>query len=99
MAIITTGSFGKTLWPGVNAWWGKSYNEYETEYDKIFTKSSSKKAYEEDVSVSSFGLLIQKGEGAPVSYDTEQQGFLDRYTHATYALGFIITKEMNEDEQ
>lgn len=95
---INTGSFGKALWPGVNAWYGKAYDEYETEWDKIFTKHTSKKAYEEDVSISPFGYAAQKSEGGSVSYDTEQQGFLDRYTHAIYGLGFIITKEMYEDD-
>jgi hypothetical protein len=96
---INTGNFGKALWPGVNAWYGKAYDEFDTEYDSIFSQSNSKKAYEEDMSVSSFGLAQQKGEGAPVSFDSEIQGFLDRYTHATYALGFTITKEMYEDDQ
>ena len=26
--IITTGSFPKALWPGIKAWWGRSYNEH-----------------------------------------------------------------------
>lgn len=99
MATINTGLFGKALWPGINTWYGKAYNEFEVEYSKIFTKRTSRKAFEEDVSVSSFGLAIQKGEGQPVSYDTEQQGFVDRYTHVVYALGFIITKEMVDDDQ
>lgn len=96
---INTGSFGKALWPGVNAWYGKAYDEFPTEYDKIFNKKTSRKAYEEDMSVSSFGLAVQKNEGNSVSMDSEQQGFLDRYTHVTYGLGFIISKEMYEDDQ
>jgi hypothetical protein len=48
--------------------------------------------------VSSFGLAVQKGEGQPVEFDSEQQGFLDRYTHVTYSLGFVITKELVEDD-
>lgn len=99
MATISTGNFGKALWPGVNAWYGKAYDEFPTEYDKIFTKKSSRKAYEEDVSVSGFGLAYQKAEGSPVSMDSESQGFMDRYTHVTYALGFTITKEIYEDDQ
>lgn len=97
--IINTGLWGKVLWPGVNAWYGKSYGDWTTEYTDIFETNKSGKAYEEDVSVSSFGLAVQKGEGQPVEYDTEQQGFLDRYTHVTYSLGFIITKELVEDDQ
>lgn len=63
---INTGLFGKALWPGINAWYGKSYEEFPVEYSMIFTKRSSRKAFEEDVSISSFGLAQQKGEGAPV---------------------------------
>jgi Mu-like prophage major head subunit gpT. len=95
---MTTGSFGKALWPGINAWYGKAYNEFDVEWSKIFTTRKSRKAFEEDVSISSFGLAAQKAEGAPVSYDSEQQGFVDRYTHVVYALGFIITKELVEDD-
>jgi len=98
MALINTGSFGKALWPGINTWYGQSYAEFQTEYDKIFTKNTSRKAFEEDVGTSMFGLAQQKGEGQAISYDSAQQGFIDRYTHVTYGLGFIITKEMVEDD-
>lgn len=97
-APINTGLWGKLLWPGVNAWYGDGYKDWTTEYTEIFTTEKSNKSYEEDVSVSGFGLAQIKGEGQPVNYDTEMQGFLDRYTHATYSLGFVITKELVEDD-
>ena len=99
MSIINSGSFSKALWPGVNAWYGKAYNEYETEYDKLFDKFTSNKAFEEDVGISSFGLAVNKPEGSPISYDSERQAFITRYQHAVFALGFIITREMMEDDQ
>lgn len=99
MSIINSGSFAKALWPGVNAWYGKAYNEYETEYDQLFDKFTSQKAFEEDVGISSFGLAVQKAEGSPISYDSEKQGFITRYQHVVMALGFIITREMMEDDQ
>ena len=98
MSTITTGSLAKALWPGVNTWYGKSYNDWKEEYSKLFTSHKSRKAWEEDVLVSSFGLAQLKGEGAGVAYDTMQQGFVTRYTHAEYALGFVITKNMVEDD-
>ena len=98
MAVTNTGSFGKALWPGVNKWYGDAYAEWKTEWTDIFEQHSSRKAWEEDISVSGMGLFMQKTEGGAVSYDSMQQGFLDRYTHAVYALGFIITKEMVEDD-
>jgi len=39
-----------------------------------------------------------KGEGNAVSYDTASQGFTSRYQHVVYALGFVITREMKEDD-
>lgn len=99
MGVITTSSFAKALWPGVNAWYGKAYNDYQTEWDKLFEKNTSKKAYEEDVGVSGFGLARVKAEGAPIEYDSERQGWTTRYNHVVYALGFIITREMVEDDQ
>jgi len=99
MSIINSGSFAKALWPGVNAWYGRAYDAYPEEYSKLFETQKSTKAFEEDVGVSSFGLAVQKSEGAPISYDSERQGFITRYQHAVYALGFIITREMMEDDQ
>jgi hypothetical protein len=99
MSVINTGSFAKALWPGVNAWFGKAYDEYPVEYTSLFDKHTSSRAWEEDVGTSGLGLAIQKGEGAPVSYDSERQGFITRYQHAVFALGFAITREMMEDDQ
>jgi hypothetical protein len=99
MGVITSSSFAKALWPGVNAWYGKAYNDYSSEWDKLFDKNTSKKAYEEDVGVSSLGLAAIKAEGAPITYDSERQGFTSRYNHVVYALGFVITREIFEDDQ
>ena len=99
MSVMNSGSFAKALWPGVNAWYGKAYANYPEEYSKLFDKQTSTKAFEEDVGISSFGLAVQKPEGQPISYDSERQGFITRYQHAVYALGFVITREMMDDDQ
>lgn len=99
MSVINSGSFAKALWPGVNAWYGKEYGEYAVEWDKLVEKHTSTRAFEEDVGVSSFGLAVVKPEGAPISYDSERQAFITRYNHVVYALGFVITREMMEDDQ
>ena len=99
MSVITSSSFAKLLWPGLNSIYGKSYNDYPVEWDKLFEKNSSDRAYEEDLGLSSFGLAAVKNEGAPIQYDSERQGFTSRYNHVVYALGFIITREIYEDDQ
>lgn len=96
---INRSNFAKALWPGVNAWYGEKYAEFPVQYTGLFETSSSSKAFEEDVGITGFGLAAVKGEGNAVSYDDMQQGFLTRYQHVSYALGFIITEEAIEDDQ
>lgn len=99
MAVVTSGSFSKALWPGVNAWWGKAYDEFDVEWTDLFDKFTSRKAFEEDVQYSGFGVLQVKPQGQGVAYDTETQGFTTRYTHINYGLGFIVTQEAFDDDQ
>lgn len=96
---INSGSFAKALWPGVNAWYGDAYAEHNEQYKYLFDTFSSRKAFEEDMGTSGFGMASVKPEGASIAYDTAQQGFLTRYSHVTYGLGFVITREMVEDDQ
>lgn len=96
--VITTSSWAKALWPGVKGWYGQSYDEYETEWDKLFEKDTSRRAFEEFVGASGFGLAVVKNEGNPIQYDTERQGFTTRFNHVAYALGFVVTREAFEDD-
>ena len=96
--VITTGSFAKALWPGINAWYGSQYDEHRVEYSDLFRSESYDKAYEEEVAVSGFGLAPKKEEAAGISYDSAKQFFVKRYTNVTYGLWFIITREMYEDD-
>ena len=95
--IITTGSHPKALWPGVHTFWGQVYAEHTTEYTDLYDIEDSTMAYEEDVQITGFGLAPVKAEGASVSYDSEVQGFISRYTHIAYALGYKVTYEELQD--
>lgn len=99
MATVSTGSIAKALWPGVNSWFGLTYDEYPLEFKEIFDTARSEQNFEEDVNVYGLGLATVKPEGANISYDTMGQGFLKRYVHVTYANGFIITREAIEDNK
>lgn len=97
--VITSGSFSKALMPGINTWYGKAYDEHKVEYTDLVDTFTSRRQFEEDIGVTSFGLAQVLPEGQGVTFDTEMQGFITRYTHIEYALGFIITKIMFEDDQ
>ena len=94
---INTASHPKLLWPGVHAVWGQVYNEHAMEYPDLYTQEESDQAYEQDVQVASFGLAPVKAQGAPVSYDSEVQGWVTTYAHIAYALGYQVTFEELRD--
>jgi hypothetical protein len=98
MSVITTASFAKALWPGVNKWYGDAYNEFSPQWQELFEKNTSRRAWEEDVGISMFGLPVVKSEGAPITYDSSRQGYTSRYNHVVYALGFIVTREAVDDD-
>lgn len=98
MAVITTGTHPKALWPGIHAWWGRSYDEHPVEYLDLFDKQTSDKAYEEEVEITGFGLAPVKAQGTQIFYDTEAQGAVSRFTHVAYALGYIVTFEELRDD-
>lgn len=97
MAVINTGNTPKLLWPGLNAVWGRDYEEHPKEFPDLFDIESSEMNYEEEVEMTGFGLASVKNQGAPTPYDTESQQSVQRYTHAAYALGFVVTREEIDD--
>lgn len=93
VGIINTGSFPKALWPGMNAWFGRSYNEHQIQYSDLFDIETSNKNYEEEGAAPGFGLAPVKAQGAPTAYDSESQYYIARYVHIAYSLGYIVTYE------
>jgi hypothetical protein len=86
-------------WPGMHAWFGRSYNEKAQIWSTIFETRKSKRAHEEMAELSGFGLAALKSEGDGVMFDTELEGYKQRFTHVTIALAFAITEEAKEDNQ
>lgn len=95
---INSASFAKTLWPGINAWYGREYNEWPVEFTDLFDVEKSGRAFEEDVGTTGFGLAKIKPEGQAMEYDEESQAYVTRYAHVVYALGFVVTREIYEDD-
>lgn len=97
MGVIVTGNFSKSLWPGVNDFWGMGYNLQQDQYKEIFEVLSSEKNFEEDVATFGFSLAPIKGESENIVYDSHSQGMTKRYTHITYGLGYMLSREEIED--
>lgn len=91
--VINTGNHPKALWPGVHEFWGQVYEGYAPQYPDLYDQEDSDRAYEEDVQITGFGLAPVKPQGDGISFDSEVQGPVSRYTHIAYALGYIVTYE------
>lgn len=97
--IVNTGSWAKRLWPGVHTWYGDEYGQYDTEYTEIYDIEKSDKLYEEFVSMAGTGLGVTKNEGQAVTYSSFRQGLTTRLVNVVYGLGFILTHEVQADDQ
>lgn len=95
--MINTTNFSELLEPGLRKIYGDAYNEYAEEYSKVFEVDSSSRNFEQDQSLTTLGLAVQKTQGASVTYSDPLNGYTKTYTHATYGLGFIVTRELWED--
>lgn len=93
MPPIFTGSHPKAMWPGVKSWFGVGYGEHPEEYRDLFDIESSSQAWEEDVQMKGFGVMPEKEQGKSTTYVGQTQGYVSRYTHISYGLGFIVTFE------
>lgn len=99
MAIITTGSHPKHLWPGVAGFFGIAYEDHGNEWPDLVEVRDSTKNFEEMVLNSGFGLAGIKAQGQSVSFDEDAQGYTARATHVVYGLGYIVTREEIDDNQ
>ena len=89
--VITTGNHPKALWPGIRAWWGRSYKEHEMEWKEFLDTASSDKGYEEYAGFQGLGYAAIKPEGSPVAYATMQQGYIPRLTNVAIGVPLRLT--------
>ena len=94
---ISRAQLAKELEPGLNSLFGLNYDEYDREYEEIFSIEDSSRAFEEEVLITGFGSAPTKTEGQGVVFDNASESFSARYTHDTVALAFALTEEAIED--
>ncbi len=94
---ISRAQLAKELEPGLNSLFGLSYDEYDREYEDIFSIEDSNRAFEEEVLITGFGSAPTKSEGQGVSFDNASESYSACYTHDTVALAFALTEEAIED--
>lgn len=96
---ITTSSFAKALWPGLNKIYNDMYNMYPEEFMEFTSKVQSDKNREEYLGFMGTGLAAKKPEGSGTKFDSMEQGFVQSVNNVSFGLGFIITREARDDNQ
>jgi hypothetical protein len=75
------------------------YAMLELLYPQLFNVRTSTKGHEDSFKISGLGPFATKPEGTPISYDQAAQGPRRRTVHTTFALGYRVTMEAQEDAQ
>lgn len=93
-------NFGKLLEPGLRKIFFETYDELPEEYTKIYNVDTSTKAKEYDWGMGAFGDWTKReSQFDTVDYKTLSPGLERTYTHEAFTQGFMVTREMYDDEQ
>lgn len=97
--MIVRGAFNHLLRPGLRRDFRDSYESFPEEFGTFLTVEGLDRAEEERVAVSGLGQMMRKGETDPISYIDPVQSDKYVFVDDEWALGFIISQRMMEDDQ
>ena len=92
-------NFGKLLEPGLRKIFFETYDELPEQYSKIYNMNTSTKAREHDWGMGAFGDWEKRlSQLDVVDYKTLSPGLDRTYIHEAFTQGFMVTREMYDDE-
>lgn len=93
-------NFGKLLAPGLRKIFFETYGEVPEQFSKIYKVNKSQKAKEMDYGLGAFGDWVPRATNlSEVAYDTLSAGLEREYVHKAFTKGFMIERELYDDEQ
>jgi phage major head subunit gpT-like protein len=93
-------NFGKLLAPGLRKIFFETYAEVPEQFSKIYKVNKSNKATETDYGLGAFSDWVERATNLDtVAYDTLSPGLERIYTHRAFTKGFMIERELYDDEQ
>ena len=93
-------NFGKLLYPGLRKIFFETYDEIPEQFPKIFNVETSNSATETDHGMGAFGDWEERtDELSPVAYAKIKDGGEVVYKHKAFTKGFMISRELNDDEK
>lgn len=96
----TESNFGKLLEPGLRKIFFETYDELPEQYSRVYNVLSSDKAVEHDWGMGAFGDWDKRATQLDtVAYKTLSPGLERTYIHEAFTQGFMVTREMYDDDQ
>lgn len=96
----TSENFGKLLYPGLRKIFFETYDEIPEQFPKIFNVQTSSSATETDHGMGAFGDWEERtSEIDTVAYAKISDGGDVTYRHKAFTKGFIIGRELYDDEK
>lgn len=96
--MITRGRFNHLLRPGLRTDFRDSYQQYPEEYSRYLKSGTLDRAEEERVAISALGRMARRGEIENITYLDPTQSPKVTYVDDEFALGFMVSKKMMEDD-
>lgn len=93
------GGWAEFLAPGLNFATFTRLRERPEQYSRYVQVKGSTRAFEDTFAMTAFGPLAKKAELAPTMLDEPIKLGGVRFIHDSFALGFLDSEEMREDEQ
>jgi phage major head subunit gpT-like protein len=93
-------NFGKLLEPGLRKIFFETYDELSEQFAKIYNVNDSNEAVIHDWGMGAFGDWTKRAsQFDTVAYKTLSPGLERTYTHDAFTQGFMVTREMYDDDQ
>lgn len=93
-------NFSKLLYPGLRKVFFETYDEIPEQFPKIFNVQTSNSATETDHGMGAFGDWVERtSETGEVAYAKIKDGGNVTYTHKAFTKGFMIGRELYDDEK
>lgn len=93
-------NFGKLLEPGLRKIFFETYDEIPEQFSRLYNMHTSNKAQEKDWGMGAFGDWTERETNlSPVTYKQLSPGLDRTYTHKAFTQGFMIERELYDDDQ
>ncbi|MGN0302517.1 MAG: Mu-like prophage major head subunit gpT family protein, partial [Anaerotardibacter sp.] len=98
--VTSKANFGKLLEPGLRKIFFETYDELPEQFPKVYNVETSTKAREVDWGMGAFGDWTKRATQIDeVAYKQLKPGLERSYIHDAFTQGFMVTREMYDDDQ